>query len=194
MQRRDGRVDCERPRLVEAQRGVFEVLARQTQLDCRVGTRAAVPACRISPIVRDGPEPEWFFRGAFFDGTAVKARRSTVRPTADAEPATQHPLHALSAVQARTSTAMRTIKIIDPRVWPARFATFQEEEWVHSLISGTDGRLPVGSIKKRRLPFQVAAVGQPAGGRTPLHAVLRRAATSPAWIKGRSPNGPRARS
>ena len=63
------------------------------------------------------------------------------------------------------------INIID-RGYGSEIATFQEEG-VHSLHLGQpDGRLPGRRHHDARLPLQVAAVGQPAGGRHDLHAVL----------------------
>ena len=62
------------------------------------------------------------------------------------------------------------ISIAD-RGYGSEIATFQEEG-VHSLLSGQpDGRVPGRRDHHARLPLQVAAVGQPAGGRHDLHAL-----------------------
>ncbi len=97
------------------------------------------------------------------------ARRRRFRSDADAQPESLHPLHALRQVHARSGCRRANqhrrpgLRQRDRHVPRARRP--------FAALGQPDGCVPGRCDHDTRLPLQIAAVGQPGGGRHDLHAL-----------------------
>ena len=158
------------PDVVEARASVFEFLLINHPLDCPVCDKGG--ECPLQDFSYSyGPnESRMEFPRRVFDGEGARA---------DVDFGPTLMLNRNRCILCtRCVRFMREVDTdaqinITDRGYGSEIATFQEEG-VHSLLSGNLMDVcPVGAITTQGLPVQVAAVGQPGGGRHDLHALRK---------------------
>ena len=161
-------VSTQTPDVVEARASVFEFLLINHPLDCPVCDKGG--ECPLQDFSYSfGPnESRMEFSRRVFDGEGVAGGRR-LRSDADVEPQPLHPVYALRAVHAR-GRRRPADQHRRPRLWQ-RDRDVPGGGRALAAVGQPDGRLPGRGDHHARLPLQVAAVGQPGGGRHDLHAV-----------------------
>ena len=157
------------PDVVEAREGVFEFLLLNHPLDCPVCDKGGECPLQDFSFTFGPASSRTEFPRRVFDGEGVKA---------DVDFGPTLMLNRNRCILCtRCERFMREvdgdaqINIID-RGYGSQIATFMEEG-VHSLISGNLMDVcPVGAITTKDYRFKCAAVGQSAGDRHDLHALL----------------------
>ena len=155
--------------VVAARAGVFEFLLVNHPLDCPVCDKGGECPLQDFSYTFGPDQSRMEFPRRTFDGEGVKADVD-FGPDADAEPEPLHPLHALRPVHARrrgrrADQHHRSRLRQRDRDVPGRGRALAD-------LRQPDGRLPGRRHHHARLPFQVAALGQPERRGHHLHAVL----------------------